>query len=94
MAASTSGRHLTTVAASITRQSLRIRRRLVRFILVNGRTRRQRSFCAMCDQPIGENYLREVGTRLFYCDPDCFTEHCESAIQLLESHARAVANLT
>jgi len=66
----------------------------MRFILVNGRTPRPQSFCTMCNQPIGINYLREVGTRLFYCDPDCFTDHCESAIQLLESHARAVSNLT
>ncbi len=66
----------------------------MRFILVNGRTPRPQSFCAMCNQPIGASYLREVGTHLIYCDPDCFTEHCSSAALLLESHARAVANLT
>jgi hypothetical protein len=48
----------------------------------------------MCNQPIGASYLREVGTHLIYCDPDCFTDHYDSAVQLLEGHARAVANLT
>jgi hypothetical protein len=66
----------------------------MRFILVNGRTPRPQSFCAMGDQPIGARYLREVGTHLLYCDPECFTDHCNGAALLLESHARAVANLT
>jgi hypothetical protein len=33
----------------------------MRFILVNGRMRCRQSFCAMCDEAIGANYLREVG---------------------------------
>ena len=61
----------------------------MRFILVNGRTRRQRSFCAMCDQPIGENYLREVRTHLTYCNHNCYADHCQSAFLLLESRAKA-----
>jgi hypothetical protein len=68
---------------------LRIGRREVRFILVNGRTPRPQSFCVMCDQPIEKSYLREIGTHLIYCDHDCYADHCESAFLLLEKRARA-----
>jgi hypothetical protein len=61
----------------------------MRFILVNGRTRRRQSCCAMCDQPIGASYLREIGTHLIYCDHDCYADHCQSAFLLLENQARA-----
>jgi hypothetical protein len=61
----------------------------MRFILVNGRTPCRQSRCVMCDQPIGAGYLREVGTHLLYCDHTCYADHCESAVLLLERHARA-----
>lgn len=66
----------------------------MRFVLVNFRSPCRQSFCAMCNRPIGASYLREVGTHLIYCNHDCYADHCESAILLVESHARAVANLT
>jgi hypothetical protein len=43
-------------------------RRHMKFILVNGRTPRPQSFCARCCEPIGASYLREIATRLSYCD--------------------------
>jgi hypothetical protein len=61
----------------------------MKFILVNGRTPRPQSFCVMCVQRIGPSYLREIGTHLIYCDHDCYTDHYESAILLLENQARA-----
>jgi hypothetical protein len=61
----------------------------VRFILVNGRTPCQQSVCALCCRPIGTSYLREVATRLPYCDPDCYADHCEGAVPALENHATA-----
>jgi hypothetical protein len=61
----------------------------MRFVLVNGRAPSSPSLCVMCDQPIGANYLREVGTHLIYCDHDCYAEHCRSAVLLLEGQARA-----
>jgi hypothetical protein len=61
----------------------------VRFILVNGRTPRPQPFCVRCEQPIRERYLREIGSHLIYCDHDCYADHCNSAVQLLESQARA-----
>jgi hypothetical protein len=64
----------------------------VRFILVHGRTPRSRSSCVMCGQPVGTNYLREVGTRLIYCDHNCYAAHCESAVLLLDNQATASLN--
>ena len=40
----------------------------MKFVLVNGRTPRPQSFCALCCEAIGESYLRELTTRLSYCD--------------------------
>ena len=63
----------------------------MRFVLVNGRTPRQKCVCVLCGEPIGARYLREVGMQLTYCDHDCYADHCASAAQLLENHARASA---
>ena len=52
----------------------------MRFILVNGRTPCRQSACALCSKPIGAGYLREIGTRLPYCDADCYADHCIGAI--------------
>ena len=65
----------------------------MRFILVNGRTPCRQSVCALCRKPIGASYLREIATRLPYCDPDCFDDHCEAAATALENRATA-ASLT
>lgn len=46
----------------------------MKFILVNGRTPRPPSFCALCCKPIGESYLRETATRLSYCDHECYVD--------------------
>ena len=61
----------------------------MRYILVNGRTPFRQSACVLCGKPIGPNYLREIATRLPYCDPDCYADHCEGAALALERHATA-----
>ena len=63
----------------------------MRFVLVNGRSSRRRSFCAMCDRPIAASYLREIGTDLTYCNHDCYAIHCKSAILLLENQTKGSA---
>jgi hypothetical protein len=40
----------------------------MKFVLVNGRTPRLQSFWALCCEPIGELYLREIATRFSYCN--------------------------
>ena len=64
----------------------------MRFILVDGRTPRTRSLCVMCGQPVGMNYLREIGTRLIYCDHNCYATHWESAVLVLDNQATASLN--
>jgi hypothetical protein len=49
----------------------------MKFIFVNGRTPRSRSFCTLCCEPIGETYVREIATRLSFCDHQCYLAHCE-----------------
>jgi hypothetical protein len=61
----------------------------MKFVLVNDKTPKKRTFCALCGEPIGAGYLREIGTQLCYCDPDCYTDHCKSAITALADFARA-----
>ncbi|HEU0151482.1 MAG TPA: hypothetical protein VFR21_32040 [Bradyrhizobium sp.] len=57
----------------------------MRFILVNGRTPCRQSSCALCSKPIGTSYLREIATRLPYCDAYCYSDHCVGAILALEA---------
>jgi hypothetical protein len=56
----------------------------MRFILVNGRRPCRQASCALCAKPIGTSYLREIATRLPYCDADCYADHCAGAILALE----------
>jgi hypothetical protein len=45
----------------------------MKFILVNGRRPRLHSSCALCGEPIGETYLREIrNPALSYCDYKCY----------------------
>ena len=64
-------------------------RRQVKFVLVNGRTPRPQSFCALCCERIGESYLREIATRLSYCDHKCYAGHLKLATPALTGIVRA-----
>ena len=61
----------------------------MKFLLVNGRTPRPRSFCAQCCEPIDESYLRDIATRLSYCDHSCYVGRCTALVLTLQRHARA-----
>ena len=69
-------------------------RRQMRFVLVNGRTPCQQSSCVLCREPIRASYLREIGTRLCYCDPRCYAAHGKTPVLALEIHAAASALAT
>lgn len=60
----------------------------MKFILVNGRTPCRNSTCALCSESIGNCYLREMGTQLYYCDQICYADHCKSVMNL-SNNARA-----
>jgi hypothetical protein len=61
----------------------------MKFVLVNARTPCRRLSCVLCGETIGTGYLREIATGLFYCDHDCYADHCRSAVQAIANHARA-----
>ena len=61
----------------------------MRFVVVNGRTPRTQSFCATCCEPIGENYLREIPTRLSYCDRNCYLGRSMRIVPAQQHHSRA-----
>jgi len=61
----------------------------MKFILVNGRTPSPQSFCALCCEPIGGSYLRDVATHLFYCDHRCYVGHCKVGAPALQNRASA-----
>lgn len=61
----------------------------MKFVLVNDRAPFKKNSCVLCGEPIGTRYLREIGTQLFYCDHDCYADHCRSAIQALADHAKS-----
>ena len=61
----------------------------MKFVLVNGRTPRPQSFCALCCEAIGESYLRELTTRLSYCDDKCYAGNRKVAVPALQKYARA-----
>jgi hypothetical protein len=61
----------------------------MKFVLVNGRSPSRESFCALCCEAIGESYLRELPTRVCYCDYKCYLGHRKLAIAALKERARA-----
>jgi hypothetical protein len=61
----------------------------MKFVWVNDGTLRKQPSCALCGGSIGRGYLREIGTGLFYCDHDCYADHCKSAAEALANLARA-----
>jgi hypothetical protein len=61
----------------------------MKFVLVNGRTPRTQSLCALCCEPIGESYLRDIVTRLPYCNHACYVDHSKAPVLALQYHAMA-----
>jgi len=61
----------------------------MRFVLVNGRTPFRQISCVLCSEPIGAGYLRDVRTRLCYCDARCYALHCGAAVLPINNRARA-----
>jgi hypothetical protein len=43
----------------------------MRYTSVNGWMLRSKSFCALYCKPNGLNYLREIETRISYCEDKC-----------------------
>jgi len=61
----------------------------MKFVLVNGRTPRTQSFCALCCESIGESYLRDIATQLAYCNHKCYVDCSKVPVLALQYHAMA-----
>jgi hypothetical protein len=51
------------------------------FVLVNDRTPFRQTWCLQCCERIGGSYLREIETRLPYCDYECYALFHEAAAE-------------
>ena len=63
----------------------------LRFVLVNERVPRTDANCALCCAKIERTYVRELQTRLVYCNAKCFSGHGKMAMTALWSRARRVS---
>ena len=61
----------------------------MKFVLVNGRMPFRQNYCVWCCTPIYTGYLRDIGTRLCYCDHQCYLLYRENSALLLGSRVRA-----
>ena len=66
----------------------------MKFVLVNGRSPRAESFCALCCEPIGEGYVRELTTHLCYCNYACHLGHCKIAFSVFSLFRKRWAGLS
>jgi hypothetical protein len=61
----------------------------MKFVVMNGRTPRRQTRCALCWKPIRKGYLRALATRLSYSDHEYYVDHRKIAAPALQKHARA-----
>jgi hypothetical protein len=65
--------------------------RRIKFVLVNDRVPREDTRCALCGRGIGKGYVRELQTRLLYCDTQCAAGHTKMAKLAVENATRKVS---
>jgi hypothetical protein len=63
----------------------------MRCVIVNGAQLKTETRCAHCGNKIGHAYLREIGSRLIYCDLACYSRAVESALLWLARRASAAS---
>jgi hypothetical protein len=59
------------------------------FVLVNGRMPARQNYCFWCCTPIYTGYVRDIVTRLCYCDHQCYTLCRENSALLLDGRVCA-----
>jgi hypothetical protein len=52
----------------------------MRCVIVNGAKLKAQACCARCGRPIGDSYIREIGSRLIYCDFHCYSVALETSV--------------
>ena len=66
----------------------------MRCIIVNDAYLKAEAFCAHCGNRIGESYVREIGSRLTYCDYRCYGVALKSSTAALGCRALALGAST
>lgn len=51
----------------------------MRCILINGAQLKANTFCAHCGSKIRDSYVREIGSKLIFCDYQCYSMATDSA---------------
>jgi hypothetical protein len=66
----------------------------MRCIIVNDAYLKAEAFCAHCGNRIGGSYVREIDTRLIYCDYRCYGVALKTSISALGYRALALSAWT
>jgi hypothetical protein len=64
---------------------------VVRCVFVNGAKLKADTSCTHCSNKIGDSYVREIGSRLIYCDFRCYDVAVETSIKALAYRAPALS---
>ena len=62
-----------------------------RLIVVNGRVPRTDGHCALCGRIVENSYVRDLRTRLIYCDTQCFPAAENMVMPMNKNRARKVS---
>ena len=63
-------------------------RRTIRFVLVNNRVPSTDQHCVLCAALLEKGYVRDVQTRLIYCDAQCFAAWEHEAARIAKGCGR------
>ena len=61
------------------------------FVLVNNRVPRGEQHCAVCGSAIERGYVRDLRTRLIYCDARCLAEWAHTTTPVSKNRGRKVS---
>jgi len=66
----------------------------MRCILVSDANLKSDTFCTYCCKKIGDSYAREIGSRLIYCDYDCYQFAAETPVVTLNARVMSTNTWT
>ena len=66
----------------------------MRCILVSDANLKSDTCCTYCRKKIGDNYAREIGSRLIYCDYDCYRFAIEAPVVTLNARVTSANTRT
>ena len=66
----------------------------MRCIVVSDANLKSDTCCTYCRKRIGDSYAREIGSRLIYCDYDCYQFAVETPVITLNARATSMHTWT